>query len=67
MFMQLPSACKLIDIARLPRDPEARSLIVGICVTGIYSIDTGAQVGMWPASQAPYCEYLLTITPMLMH
>ncbi|KAK4209210.1 major facilitator superfamily domain-containing protein [Rhypophila decipiens] len=38
----------------LPDDPDSRSFIVSICVTGIYSIQTGAQVGMWPAKDAPY-------------
>lgn len=61
------SATELIDLGRLPRDPEARSLIIGICVTGIYAIDTGAQVGMWPASKAPYCESLATLSRVWVH
>ncbi len=44
-------------MSRLPHEPDSRNLAVGICVTGIYAINTGAQVGMWPASQAPYCTF----------
>ncbi|KAK3318729.1 major facilitator superfamily transporter [Apodospora peruviana] len=40
-----------------PGDPDARSFIVSLCVTGIYTITTGSTVGMWPASQAPFYKY----------
>lgn len=41
----------------LPQDPEARTLIVGYSIAGVYSIIAWSQVLVWPASEAPYCEY----------
>ncbi|KAK4466849.1 putative transporter [Cladorrhinum samala] len=38
----------------LPRDSEARTLIVGYSIAGLYAILTWSQVLIWPASEAPY-------------
>ena len=40
---------------RIPQDPEARSLIVGVAITGDYAITAWSNVLMWPADEAPYC------------
>jgi hypothetical protein len=42
--------------SRIPQDPEARSLIVGVSVAFYYSISSWSQVLVWPASQAPFCK-----------
>jgi hypothetical protein len=47
---------KLILGHRIPQDPEARSLIVGVAVAGYYAISAWSQVLVWPATQAPYCK-----------
>ncbi|KAH8898921.1 major facilitator superfamily transporter [Thozetella sp. PMI_491] len=38
----------------VPHDSEARTLIVGYTIAGVYSITAWSQVLVWPASQAPY-------------
>ncbi|KAH6975212.1 major facilitator superfamily domain-containing protein [Ilyonectria sp. MPI-CAGE-AT-0026] len=37
-----------------PRDPEVRSLVVGLAVVAIYAVDAGSNVHIWPAIRAPY-------------
>ncbi|KAK3693168.1 MFS general substrate transporter [Podospora appendiculata] len=39
----------------LPRDSEARTLIVGYSIASVYAVLSWSQVLIWPASQAPYC------------
>lgn len=53
----------------LAKDPEARSLIIGISISLYYGISSWSQVLVWPAVQAPYYKYgwqssiaLLTLT-----
>ncbi|KIX09404.1 uncharacterized protein Z518_00484 [Rhinocladiella mackenziei CBS 650.93] len=41
----------------IPQDPEARSLIVGVAITGDYAIAAWSNFLMWPAKQAPYYQY----------
>ncbi|KAK3350271.1 major facilitator superfamily domain-containing protein [Lasiosphaeria hispida] len=41
----------------LPQDPEARTLIVGYSIAGVYAVLSWSQVLIWPASQAPYYKY----------
>ncbi|KAI3392023.1 hypothetical protein diail_6350 [Diaporthe ilicicola] len=41
----------------LPQDPEARTLIVGYSIAGVYSVIAWSQVLVWPASEAPYYKY----------
>ncbi|EOO02300.1 putative major facilitator superfamily transporter protein [Phaeoacremonium minimum UCRPA7] len=41
----------------LPQDPEARTLILGYAIAGVYAILAWSQVLVWPASQAPYYKY----------
>ncbi|EXJ89829.1 hypothetical protein A1O3_02896 [Capronia epimyces CBS 606.96] len=41
----------------IPQDPEARSLIVGVAVAGLYAFTAWSQVLTWPASQAPHYHY----------
>lgn len=40
----------------VPRDPEARTLILGYAIAGTYVFIASTQVKIWPASEAPYCE-----------
>ncbi|TVY23476.1 hypothetical protein LHYA1_G007110 [Lachnellula hyalina] len=42
---------------RIPQDPEARSLIVGVAVAVYYAVSAWSQVLVWPAVQAPYYKY----------
>lgn len=44
----------------LPQDPEARTLILGYAIAGVYAIIAWSQVLVWPASEAPYCESALS-------
>ncbi|KAK4224025.1 putative transporter [Podospora fimiseda] len=41
----------------LPQDSEARTLIIGYSIAGLYAILTWSQVLIWPASQAPYYKF----------
>lgn len=41
----------------IPQDPEARTLIVGYAIAGVYAIIAWSQVLVWPASEAPYYRY----------
>ncbi|KAM7183643.1 putative transporter [Naviculisporaceae sp. PSN 640] len=41
----------------LPHDPEARTLIVGYSIAGLYAILSWSQVLIWPASQAPFYKF----------
>ncbi|KAF3762724.1 MFS general substrate transporter [Cryphonectria parasitica EP155] len=41
----------------LPQDPEARTLILGYAIAGVYAIIAWSQVLVWPASEAPYYRY----------
>ncbi|KAK4183189.1 putative transporter [Podospora australis] len=41
----------------LPQDSEARTLIVGYSIAGVYAVLSWSQVLIWPASQAPYYKY----------
>ncbi|KAK3952817.1 MFS general substrate transporter [Pseudoneurospora amorphoporcata] len=49
----------------LPQDSEARTLIVGYSIAGVYAILTWSQVLIWPASQAPYYHYAWQISIVL--
>lgn len=40
----------------IPQDPEARTLILGYSIAGVYAIIAWSQVLVWPSSEAPYCE-----------
>lgn len=40
----------------LPQDPEARTLILGYAIAGVYAIIAWSQVLVWPASEAPHCK-----------
>lgn len=40
----------------IPQDPEARTLILGYAIAGVYAIIAWSQVLVWPSSEAPYCE-----------
>lgn len=42
---------------QLPRDSEARTLIVGYSIAGVYATLSWSQVLIWPASQAPLYKY----------
>lgn len=42
----------------LPQDPEARTLILGYSIAGLYALIAWSQVLVWPASEAPYCAYI---------
>ncbi|PVH89835.1 allantoate permease [Cadophora sp. DSE1049] len=53
----------------LAKDPEARSLIIGVSISLYYGISSWSQVLVWPAVQAPFYKYgwqssvaLLTLT-----
>ncbi|KAK5658060.1 hypothetical protein OQA88_2616 [Cercophora sp. LCS_1] len=41
----------------LPQDSEARTLIVGYSIAGVYAVLSWSQVLIWPASQAPFYHY----------
>lgn len=41
----------------LPQDPEARTLILGYAIAGVYAIIAWSQVLVWPASEAPYYRF----------
>ncbi|KUI60970.1 putative transporter SEO1 [Cytospora mali] len=41
----------------LPQDPEARTLILGYAIAGVYAIIAWSQVLVWPASEAPYYKH----------
>lgn len=41
----------------IPQDPEARTLILGYSIAGVYAIIAWSQVLVWPTSEAPYCEF----------
>ncbi|KAK4198749.1 putative transporter [Triangularia verruculosa] len=41
----------------LPQDSEARTLIIGYSIAGVYAVLSWSQVLIWPASQAPYYAY----------
>ncbi|KAI1080857.1 major facilitator superfamily transporter [Whalleya microplaca] len=41
----------------LPQDPESRTLIVGISVSGFYAVSAWSQVLIWPAVEAPYYKH----------
>ena len=45
----------MLTPTRLPQDSEARTLIVGYSIAGVYAILSWSQVLIWPASEAPYC------------
>ncbi|KAK0629258.1 major facilitator superfamily domain-containing protein [Bombardia bombarda] len=49
----------------LPQDPEARTLIVGYSIAGVYAILSWSQVLIWPASQAPYYKYAWQVSIVL--
>ncbi|KAK3492769.1 MFS general substrate transporter [Neurospora hispaniola] len=49
----------------LPQDSEARTLIVGYSIAGVYAVLTWSQVLIWPASQAPYYHYAWQISIVL--
>lgn len=49
----------------LPRDPEARTLILGGAISGTYAVIAWSQVLVWPAAEAPYCTFGLL--PHSMH
>ncbi|KAL0469562.1 major facilitator superfamily domain-containing protein [Neurospora intermedia] len=49
----------------LPQDSEARTLIVGYSIAGVYAILTWSQVLIWPASQAPYYHYAWQVSIVL--
>ncbi|KAK3381093.1 major facilitator superfamily domain-containing protein [Podospora didyma] len=53
----------LADI--LPQDPEARTLIVGYSIAGVYAVLSWSQVLIWPASQAPYYRYAWQVSVVL--
>ncbi|KAI0003562.1 major facilitator superfamily transporter [Xylariaceae sp. FL0662B] len=38
----------------LPQDPEVRTLVVGISVSGYYAVSAWSQVLIWPTVEAPY-------------
>ena len=41
----------------VPRDSEARTLMVGAAVATYYAISAWAQIFLWPASEAPYYKH----------
>ncbi|KAK0640733.1 major facilitator superfamily domain-containing protein [Cercophora newfieldiana] len=41
----------------LPQDSEARTLIVGYSIAGVYAVLSWSQVLIWPASQAPLYKF----------
>jgi len=49
----------------LPKDPEARSLITGMAVALYYGVSAWSQILVWPAVEAPYCEFDLCRLPAL--
>ncbi|KAK4442376.1 major facilitator superfamily domain-containing protein [Podospora aff. communis PSN243] len=49
----------------LPKDSEARTLIVGYSIAGVYAVLSWSQVLIWPASQAPLCFWVLVIVMTL--
>lgn len=53
----------LTESSRLPHDPEARTLIVGYSIAGLYAILSWSQVLIWPASQAPFCKFFCIYGP----
>lgn len=55
----------LICKQRSPTDPEGRTLIVGASIAGYYSISAWSQVLLWPASQAPHCEKISRLVPVI--
>ncbi|KAK4210768.1 putative transporter [Rhypophila decipiens] len=46
----------------LPHDSEARTLIVGYSIAGLYAILSWSQVLIWPASQAPFYNHAWQIS-----
>lgn len=49
----------------LPQDPEARTLVVGYAIAGVYSIIAWSQVLVWPASEAPHYKYAWQVSVAL--
>ncbi|KAK3332892.1 MFS general substrate transporter [Cercophora scortea] len=49
----------------LPRDSEARTLIVGYSIASVYAVLSWSQVLIWPASQAPYYKYAWQISVVI--
>lgn len=45
---------------RLPKDPEARSLITGFAVALYYGVSSWSQILVWPAVEAPLCKSLFS-------
>lgn len=41
----------------LPRDPEARTLILGGAISGTYAVIAWSQVLVWPAAEAPHYRF----------
>lgn len=41
----------------LPQDPEARTLILGYSIAGLYALIAWSQVLVWPATEAPYYKH----------
>jgi hypothetical protein len=46
---------RIDHLNRMPQDPEARSLVVGVAIAGYYAVAAWSQVLVWPTVQAPYC------------
>ena len=40
----------------VPRDPEARTLIVGVSVASYYAISAWAEYLIWPTAEFPFCK-----------
>lgn len=51
----------------LPRDPEARTLVLGGAISGVYAVIAWSQVLVWPSSEAPYCKSPLPPPQPLSH
>ncbi|POS69989.1 major facilitator superfamily transporter [Diaporthe helianthi] len=49
----------------VPQDPEARTLVVGYAIAGLYSIIAWSQVLVWPASEAPHYRYAWPVSVAL--
>ncbi|ROW00054.1 hypothetical protein VPNG_08363 [Cytospora leucostoma] len=49
----------------LPQDPEARTLILGYAIAGMYATLAWSQVLVWPASEAPYYRYAWQVSVAL--